>query len=52
MGRKLIEMKITIDSKTELLREGKHNNNASVRHHCKIVLLYLDGLVLKTFHRL
>jgi transposase len=47
VGRKSIEIKITHDSKTELIREEKHNIKASVRHRCKIVLLYLDGLSVK-----
>lgn len=47
MGRKSIEIKITLDSKTELIREEKHNINGSVRHRCKIVLLYLDGYSVK-----
>jgi transposase len=47
VGRKSIEIKITHDSKTELIREEKHNIKASVRHRCKIVLLYLDGHSVK-----
>lgn len=47
MGRKSIAIKITIDSKIELIREEKHHINARVRHRCKIVLLYLDGYSVK-----
>jgi len=51
VGRKSIEIKITIDSKTELIREEKQNINARVRHRCKIVLLYLDGYSVKDISR-
>ena len=47
MGKKSIQIQITTDSKTELIREERHHANASVRHRCKIVLLYIKGYSVK-----